>query len=50
MGIPGSRCEPRTMSLMYSDTVRLSIRTYDPLVKTVMLELGAPRQDSDETA
>jgi hypothetical protein len=32
---------------MYSDTARLSIRTYDPLVKTVTLDLGSPRQDSE---
>ncbi len=35
------------MFLMYSDTARLSIRTYDPLVKSVTLDLGAPRQDSE---
>jgi len=32
---------------MYSDTARLSIRTYHPLVKTVMLDFGRPRQDGE---
>src|SRR3989304_2683863 len=40
MGFPGSRCEPRNVFPMYSDTSRLSIGTYDPLVKTVGLDLG----------
>ncbi len=35
------------MSLMYSYTARLSIRIYDPIVKTVTLDLGSSRQNCE---
>ncbi len=37
------------MSLMYSYTARLSIRTYDPLVKSVTLDIGSPRENSERS-
>jgi hypothetical protein len=47
MGLPGSRCEPRNVFSVYSGTSRLSIGTYDPLLKTEGLDLGTDKKDCE---